>query len=206
MLNKKIKSILVAGLVIMSMTGAVFAEGETVLGDPVVSTITNPKFTNNKAVIELQNGDIVIEITESEGFYYYTTTTWNATKLQVIDVITTFEYKDDPNTSSNEGGLGSTYHEALFNEDKCGVVLDKETHKYVNMVDDNDAKLVKIEVKFAAIKSDEGTEPGPGTEQEPEQEIDDKTPTGDASIMPIVVTAAVSAAGLFVLNRKDDEE
>ena len=39
-----------------------------------------------------------------------------------------------------------------------------------------------------------------------EEKITDEPVAGDASIMPIAVTAVLSAAGLYLVNKKDDEE
>jgi hypothetical protein len=70
------------------------------------------------------------------------------------------------------------------------------------------ANLIKVEVEFVPVDKDNNgipdfkdskpVDPNPEEIKDPE--------TGDTSIMPIVVTAVVSAAGLFVLNKKDDEE
>ena len=200
MLNKRIKSLLVAGILVISMTGGVFAEKQTVQGK---STITNPAFVDGVFNKTLQGEGIIIEGSEQEGYYYYLTTSWDSSKLTVKDVILHFE------------GGGVVYNEALFREDQCGVVQGKEGWKYVNFVNDIDEKVVKIEVIYEAVKGDDPIVPPvdpedppvvpPVNPEEPEEDVDDPE-TGDASIMPIVATALASAAGLFVLSKKDDEE
>lgn len=184
---KKVKCLLVAGLLVLGMSGNAFA-AET----PAVSTIANPKFEEGEFNKQLQEGNIVIKATEQDGYYYYVTTEWNSDKIKVIDVKLHFE----------DGSV--VYNEALFKEDKCGVVQDKEGWKYVNLVNDVDKKVVKIEVVFEPVK---GNDPVvPPVEPEPEEEVKDDPQTGDSSILLYVGTATASIGGLYVLTRKKEDK
>jgi hypothetical protein len=59
MLNKKIKSLFVAGLLVFGMNGAAFAEGAD-LPKTSTSIIEYPKFEEGKRIIELQGGLIIV--------------------------------------------------------------------------------------------------------------------------------------------------
>lgn len=64
---KKIKSLLVVGLLVVGMNGNVFAAEEGELPAISTSTISNPAFEDGKRVVELQGGLIVVEMTEKEN-------------------------------------------------------------------------------------------------------------------------------------------
>ena len=66
-MNKKIKSLLVAGLLVVGMSGNAFAAEEAELPAVSTSTISNPVFEDGKRVVELQGGLIVVEMTEKEN-------------------------------------------------------------------------------------------------------------------------------------------
>lgn len=185
---KKIKSLLLAGVLVLAMGGNVFAAEAQ-----AVSTITNPKFVEGEFNKQLQEGNIVIKATEQDGYYYYVTTEWNGEKIKIIDVKLHFE----------DGSV--VYNEALFKEDKCGVVQDKEGWKYVNLVNDVDKKVVKIEVVFEPVKGNDPVVP-PVEPEEPEEEVKDDPQTGDSSMLLYVGTAAASIGGLYVLTRKKEDK
>lgn len=190
---KKVKCLLVAGLLVLGMGGNVFADDV----QQAVSTITNPKFVEGEFNKQLQEGNIVIKATEKDGYYYYVTTEWNGEKIKIIDVKLHFE----------DGSI--VYNEALFKEDKCGVVQDKEGWKYVNLVNDVDKKVVKIEVVFEPVKGNDPVVPPvepPVEPEEPEEEVKDDPQTGDSSMLLYVGTAAASIGGLYVLTRKKEDK
>lgn len=186
---KKIKSLLLAGVLVLAMGGNVFAAEAQ-----AVSTITNPKFVEGEFNKQLQEGNIIIKATEQEGNYYYVTTEWNGEKVKVIDVKLHFA----------DGSV--VYNEALFKEDKCGVVQDKEGWKIVNLVNDVDQKVVKIEVVFEPVKGNDPVVPPVEPPVEPEEEVKDDPQTGDSSMFLYVGTAAASIGGLYVLTRKKEDK
>ena len=194
MLNKRIKSLLVAGLVIFGMTGGVFAEGEK-LPTVSTSTISNPAFEDGKRVVELQGGLIIVELTEKENGEYDIVVKWKET-IKIIGVKSYYEN-------------GSINHSNYFQEWYECNTLEKEGEFYIGKVIGGGngpsgplEELVKVEIEFENLAKGNDDE---GGDETPEEIIDD-TPTGDASIIPMVVTAVISATGLFVLNKKDDEE
>ena len=207
MLNKRIKSLLVAGLLVLGMS---FAKVDSFAAETLMSEITEIEFVEGEEqkVIELQHGYITITLTKTEEGNYLVATDWDSSVLKVVSVTT--YYKDEYFYIS----------ETQFKDgEACSTIIKGEDGIYrVNLSDMNKSGLEKVEVKFELVDSDgdgvpdfkddtpNGEEPG---EEEPE---DPKNPnvtdpeTGDTSMMPIVVTAVVSAAGLFILNKKDDEE
>ena len=63
-MNKKLRTLLLAGLLTLGMSAVAFAnEDEGELPSVSTSTITNPDFEEGKRVVELQGGLIVVEMT-----------------------------------------------------------------------------------------------------------------------------------------------
>jgi hypothetical protein len=195
MLNKRIKSLLVAGLVILGMG---FAKVDSLALEPITSTITNPKLIENKKTISLQGGSIIVEVTKTEDGYIFKPR-WDSNKFKVLDIKA--HYDDELNTVINS--------ESYFVSSKCYPIEENSNVYKSDAIDMKiNANLIKVEVVFMPIDKDNNgipdfkdskpVDPNPEEIKDPE--------TGDTSIMPIVVTAVVSAAGLFVLNKKDDEE
>jgi hypothetical protein len=195
MLNKRIKSLLVAGLLVLGMG---FAKVDSYALEPITSTITNPKLIENKKTISLQGGSIIVEVTKTEDGYIFKPR-WDSNKFKVLDIKA--HYDDELNTVINS--------ESYFVSSKCYPIEENSNVYKSDAIDMKiNANLIKVEVIFMPIDEDnngipdfkdsEPVDPNPEEIKDPE--------TGDTSIMPIVVTAVVSAAGLFVLNKKDDEE
>jgi hypothetical protein len=195
MLNKRIKSVLVAGLLIVGMG---FAKVDSFALEPITSTITNPKLIDNKKTISLQGGSIIVEVTKTEDGYVFEPR-WDSNKFKVLDIKA--HYDDELNTVINS--------ESYFVSSKCYPIQENSNVYKSDAIDMKiDANLIEVEVVFVPVDKDNNGVPdfkdSKPVDPNPEEIKDPET--GDASIMPIVVTAAVSAAGLFVLNRKDDEE
>jgi hypothetical protein len=195
MLNKRIKSLLVAGLLVLGMG---FAKVDSYALEPITSTITNPKLIENKKTISLQGGSIIVEVTKTEDGYIFEPR-WDSNKFKVLDIKA--HYDDELNTVINS--------ESYFVSSKCYPIEENSNVYKSDAIDMKiNANLIKVEVVFMPIDKDNNgipdfkdskpVDPNPEEIKDPE--------TGDTSIMPIVVTAVVSASGLFVLNKKDDEE
>ena len=220
MLNKKIKSLLVAGLVIMSMTGAVFANEGTASWRDTIKTatvITNPDLDGE--VKEIQSGFIKIKLTEEkrivsdiidgvcqdvEKTYIQYTVEWDSSVFHILGI------------NFNENNISQTFSGVTGDEWKTcsGEVELRNDGGYSNI-------LESVQLTYAVNNTDtdgdgipdykddtpNGDPEEPGDEdpeeKDPEETYDPET--GDASIMPLVATAVLSAAGLFVLNRKDEE-
>jgi hypothetical protein len=206
MLNKRIKSLLVAGLLVFSMAGGVFAEGSD-LPKEATAKIENPDFGDFMyKTYELQDKFIVLKLTRhSSGgdSYddYQAHLTWDAEKYEVTHI--KMVYEDESFTERD------IMIKAAEGKD-CYVAVLGEDGKYrVSPIGDDVSgkKLIRVEVTFKNLtKGNNPVVPPvvPPTE-EPEEDVYDPE-TGDASIMPIVATAILSAAGLYVVCKKDDEE
>jgi hypothetical protein len=195
MLNKKIKSLFVAGLLVVGMGVAKF---DSFALEPITSTITNPKLIENKKTISLQGGSIIVEVTKTEDGYIFKPR-WDSNKFKVLDIKA--HYDDELNTVINS--------ESYFVSSKCYPIEENSNVYKSDAIDMKiDANLIMVEVVFMPIDKDNNGKPdfkdSKPVDPNPEEIKDPET--GDTSIMPIVVTAVASAAGLFVLNKKDDEE
>jgi hypothetical protein len=206
MLNKRIKSLLVAGLLVFSMAGGVFAD-EVELPDNGTAIIKNPDFGDfmNKTY-ELQDKFIILKLTRhssGEDSYddYQAHLTWDAEKYEVTHI--KMVYEDESFTERD------IMIKAAEGKD-CYVAVLGEDGKYrVSPIGDDVSgkKLIRVEVTFKNLtKGNNPVEPPvEPPKEEPKEEVYDPN-TGDASIMPIVATAILSAAGLYVVCKKDDEE
>ena len=202
MLNKRIKSLLVAGLLVFSMAGGVFAEGSDLPKEATIK-IENPDFGDfmNKTY-ELQDKFIILKLTRhssGEDSYddYQAHLTWDAEKYEVTHI--KMVYEDESFTERD------IMIKAAEGKD-CYVAVLGEDGKYrVSPIGDDISgkKLIRVEVTFKNLTK--GDNPVVPPTEEPKEDVYDPE-TGDASIMPIVATAVLSAAGLYVVCKKDDEE
>ena len=217
-MSKKIKYLIVAGLLVVGMSGKVNAL------EPLTSTITNPQFEEgtNQRVIKLQDGKITVTITKNDDETYKIVTEWDSTVVKVTGLQSVFE---NGNMDSSDF-FNENYHCHLVvkDGDKYSVTLDKlgEVPAGFNPM----GELVKVDVKFEAIdkdgngvpdfKDDTPTEPEeppvdpeeppvePEEPEQPKEEITDPE-TGDTSVIWYGAVATISVAGLYVLNRRKDE-
>lgn len=200
-MNKKIKSLLVAGLLVVGMSGSVFAN-ESELPTVSTSTIENPKFEDGKRVVELQGGLIVLEITEKENGEYGIVVKFKDESIKILGVKSYYE-----NGSIDH----SNYFEELYH---CNALVQDGEFLIGTVLGGGEGfsgplgKLVKVEVTFENLtKGDEPVTPPeePEEPEVPEEEIVDPE-TGDVGMMVGVVTVALASAGLIIVNKKKDEE
>ena len=197
-MNKKIKSLLVAGLLVVGMSGNVFAN-ESELPSVSTSAITYPKFEDGKRVVELQGGLIVVEMTEKENGEYDIVVKWKGESIKILGVKSYYEN-------------GSIDHTNYFEEwYECNTLGEEGEFVFGTVLGGGDGvsgplgELVKVEVTFENLtKGDEPVVPPEEPPVIPEEEIDDPE-TGDAGIMVGVVSAALASLGLVVVNKKKDE-
>lgn len=194
---KKIKSLLVAGLLVVGMNGNVFAAEEGELPAISTSTISNPAFEDGKRVVELQGGLIVVEMTEKENGEYDIVVKWKEDKIKILGVKSYYE----------NGSIDHTnYFEELYH---CNTLGEEGEFVFGKVLGGGEGlsgplgKLVKVEVTFENLTK--GDEPVVPPVTSPEEEIDDPE-TGDAGMMVGVITVAAASIGLFVINKKKDEE
>jgi LPXTG-motif cell wall-anchored protein len=196
MLNKRIKSLLVAGLLVLGMG---FAKVDSYALEPITSTITNPKLIENKKTISLQGGSIIVEVTKTEDGYIFEPR-WDSNKFKVTDIKA--HYDDERNTVINS--------ESYFVSSKCYPIQENSNVYKPDAIDMKiNANLIKVEVIFMPVDKDNNGIPdfkdSKPVDPNPKEEIKDPE-TGDASMIAIIGIAAASAAGLVLTRKKDDEE
>jgi LPXTG-motif cell wall-anchored protein len=196
MLNKRIKSLLVAGLLVLGMG---FAKVDSFALEPITSTITNPKLIENKKTISLQGGSIIVEVTKTEDGYIFKPR-WDSNKFKVLDIKA--HYDDELNTVINS--------ESYFVSSKCYPIEENSNVYKSDAIDMKiNANLIKVEVIFMPIDEDNNGIPdfkdSKPVDPNPEEEIKDPE-TGDTSMIAIIGIATASAAGLVLTRKKDDEE
>lgn len=195
MLNKRIKSLLVAGLLVVSMSGMAFA-AETELPKESTSKIENPIFTNGKHETSLQGGLIKVEMSEKENGDVDIKLSWDS-KIKIKGVRTYYVNAED---AADQGSIDHTnYFETWY---KCNT-LAKEGDFNVGTVAGGieGKKLVRIEIDFENLAKNSV----PVTPLEPAQKVTDPE-TGDASMIAVVGIAVASAVGLYTVSKNDDEE
>jgi LPXTG-motif cell wall-anchored protein len=196
MLNKRIKSLLVAGLLVLGMG---FAKVDSLALEPITSTITNPKLIDDKKTISLQGGAIIVEVTKTEDGYVFEPR-WDSNKFKVLDIKA--HYDDELNTVINS--------ESYFVSSKCYPIQENSNVYKSDAIDMKiNANLIKVEVIFMPIDEDNNGIPdfkdSEPVDPNPEEEIKDPE-TGDTSMIAIIGIATASAAGLVLTRKKDDEE
>lgn len=182
MLNRRIKSLLVTGLLMVGMSGSVFAEGN-----------------GNDGCIPGLRG---IHEGDQHKIEKVTVADWEAYMNQINTTNTGFVIEPqqknwkDKAAGNSEGWIEfKVYKDEDFDHEK-----------------DDNHQIEVIHIKFNKELSDKEKEEKAQPPVVPQPPVTPPTlpetepETGDAGIMPIVVTAVASAACLFVLNKKDDEE
>ena len=202
MLNKRIKSLLVAGLVILGMSGNAFAAGESTsqfTSYQLCSTILDG---SSEAVF--QNGAIVVDIieleesTESQDVYHYSLE-WNNHKFK-MNKLTIF--LDNGKTIVED--LNSTSGIAQTKD-----VAGKENFKFFKSQTAvaEDAKMVKIQVEYDYGTDTDGDGKPDFKDDKPTEPEKVDPPTGDAGVAGLLLAAVGIGTGLVVVNKgKDDEE
>ena len=200
-MNKRIKSLIIAGLMVIGMNGNVFAN-EVELPEVGTAIINNPAFEEGVRVISLQDGLITVKITENEDGTYDILTTWDSTKVNVTGLKTIYE---NGNLISDDY-FNPEYHCANIIKEGDIYKVSLEGLAEVPEGFDSMGKLVRIELTYENLtKGDEPVDPpvDPEPPVTPEEEIIDPE-TGDVSSMAFVATALLSA-GVLVFTRKKDE-
>ena len=200
-MNKRIKSLIIAGLMVIGMNGNVFAN-EVELPKVGTAIIKNPAFEEGVRVISLQDGLITVKITENEDGTYDILTTWDSTKVNVTGLKTIYE---NGNLISDDF-FNPEYHCANIIKEGDIYKVSLEGLAEVPEGFDSMGKLIRIEVTYENLtKGDEPVDPpvDPEPPVTPEEEITDPE-TGDVSSMAFVATALLSA-GVLVFTRKKDE-
>jgi LPXTG-motif cell wall-anchored protein len=199
MLNKRIKSVLIAGLVVLGMG---FAKVDSYALEPLVSTIEYPAFNElGEKQQSFQKGAIVVDIEDHGSYQYYTKVTYDDTKFKIKDVIVI----DEKNTEYNNTAIFTfSKEEYLYRDEESGkMIADLPVYQM-------DAKLFKVQVIYEPVDLDGNGIPdfkdSTGTDPEDKKEVVTDPETGDASMITIAGIAIASAVGLVLTRKKDDEE
>lgn len=208
MLNKRIKSVLVAGLLILGMSGNAFAlEQNFYKGNDkgqCECSIDN-KLENPSTGEHILDG--VIKITISEDGKYAKIEPLKDENGYDLAKIHAVHMKGGPNYYCYKLNAEESWVDNLSCPLNGGGKIPEISHISV------DYEVVPESERPAPEDKDKDGIPDhkddeviiPETPEGPNSGTTEP-PTGDAGIMSIVAVATVSAAGLFVLRKKDDEE
>ena len=197
-MNKKIKSLLVAGLLVVGMSGNVFADDVHVNDALIVENIKLDEvfiFQDNNVFLELDGpSNILLADIKAAWVEKYNIT---YVKLILKDGSEVNVPMEKINVENNGSGLIRNSVDLDDLDDPLGA---------------SDVKTVKIGIDYKYPQDEDGNgvpdfkddEPvDPPVEEEPE--INDPN-TGDAGMMVGAITVAAASIGLFVVNKKKDEE
>lgn len=203
MLNKRIKSVLVAGLVVLGMG---FAKVDSYAAETLKSEITNIEFVQGETqkVVKLQQGYITVTINKSADGKYDVVVEWDKTIVDVVGIDSLFE-KGQPTFSDF-----NTCYDYVVDGNKVIVTIKDVTGVPEGW--DSKGELVGVNVHFTLVDSDNDGVPDfkddtPQPEEPKPKDPEVKDPeTGDASMIAVIGIAVASAAGLVLTRKKDDEE
>jgi len=197
-MNKKVKSLLVAGLLVFGMSGNVFADDVHVNDALIVENIKLDEvfiFQDNNVFLELDGpSNILLADIKAAWVENYNIT---YVKLILKDGSEVNVPMEKINVENNGSGLIRNSVDLDDLDDPLGA---------------SDVKTVKIGIDYKYPQDEDGNgvpdfkddEPvDPPVEEEPE--IHDPN-TGDAGMMVGAITVAAASIGLFVVNKKKDEE
>jgi LPXTG-motif cell wall-anchored protein len=204
MLNKRIKSMLVAGLVILGMG---FAKVDSFAAETLKSEITDIDFVEGEEqkVIELQQGYITVTINREADGKYDVIVKWDKTMVNVIGIDSLFESGNPLYSDFN------TCYDVEYEGNNIIVTIKdvNEMPEGFNPV----GELIGVNVHFTLVDSDnDGVPDFKDDTPKPEEPEKPKDPnvkdpeTGDASMIAIIGIAVASATGLVLTRKKDDEE
>lgn len=206
MLNKRIKSLFVAGLVILGMSGNAFAAGEST--SQFTSYQTYPTISDESSEAVFQDGAIVVDVSidgnyANQDVYMYEVL-WNPNKYDVTKITLilddgyeiytdlTSEYRSPTEDSTEVEGFKVYKGQGSYKKGK----IVKEIRVEYDYGTDTD------EDGIPDFKDDSPTVPD--TPNKPEK-VDPET--GDAGVAGLLLAAVGIGTGLVVVNKgKEDEE
>jgi hypothetical protein len=190
---KKVKSLLIAGLLVVGMGFAKvdsFAAG----ADPLISKITNIEFVSGEQqkVETLQQGYITVTMNRDANGKYDVIVKWDKTMVNVIGI----------DSKGELGNLYSDFNTCYDNKEEGNYII--VTIKGINE-NPSLGELKEVYVHFTPVDSDGDGVPNfkEGTPVNPEIK---EPETGDASIAIIASSVVAASAGLYLLNRKKDDD
>lgn len=206
MLNKRIKSLFVAGLVILGMSGNAFA-AEVPKG-PFTSYQTYPTILDESSEAVFQGGAIVVDVSIDDSYdgqdVYMYKVLWNPNKYDVTKITLILDDGHEISTDLTSEHRPSTKDSTEVE----GFKVFEDQRAYAK-----GKKVIKIQVEYDyGTDTDEDGIPDfkddnptvPDTPNKPEK-VD--PPTGDAGVAGLLLAAVGIGTGLVVVNKgKDDEE
>lgn len=189
-MSKKVKSLLVAGLLVVGMSGNVFAANEFNNNEVLLATEQGAELP--KAVLKnlvpgetytLQDGNITVKVEENKK--YVDITIKNGSPVKVVKVRV---------NGVKESNVPEGTRVFVANADTADIT---EVEIYFDLVDNTDSDGDGI----PDIKDDT-----PNPPEEPQKpEITDPE-TGDKSMVVFGATVVVAGGILYLVNKKDDDE
>ena len=204
-MSKKIKSLLIAGLLVLGMGGTAFAN--EIPQGPFVSYKTHPTLLDESSEAVFQNGAIVVdvskeELSEQDVFHY--SLEWNSHKFKMNKLIL---FLEDGRTLTEHLDSASGIAQTKDVEGKENFKIFKSQTATIS-----GSNIVKIQVQYEYGTDTDGDGIPDFKDDEPvtppgEPEISDPE-TGDSSLITVVGTSVVtlSAVGLFLVNKKKEDE
>lgn len=197
---KKIKSLLIAGLLVFGMCGNAFAaEYQWEHTSTVTNPVFNPPAQGGPGVphnnYSFQNEAIKVGLYNSSkmsgyGEYAYNfQLNWDTSKFHVTKIVAYKEVNND-------------YSPVIVAEN-----IDKNTNS-INTTKEIGGDLLKFDIVYELADVDEDNIPDIKDNVLPgDEDVDDKIATGDANTMVMLGVGAVSAGAILVLvNRKKKDE
>lgn len=206
MLNKRIKSLFVAGLVILGMSGNAFA-AELPKG-PFTSYQTYPTISDKSSEAVFQNGAITVDVSiddnyESQAVYMYKVL-WNPNKYDVTKITLILDDEHEISTDLTSEQRPSTKDSTEVEGFK--VFEDQGAYEKGKKV-----KEIRVEYNYSANVTDTDENGKPDFKDDnpidPEKPVKVDPETGDAGVAGLLLAAVGIGTGLVVVNKgKDDEE
>ena len=193
---KKLKSLLVAGLLVVSMSGGVFADNVYVNDALIVKNI------KLEEVFTFQDGNVLLELDEATNSLIADlkiswVENYNITYVKLI-------LKDGTEVNVPMEKIG------VSRNDETGWIRNSLNLDELSL-EASDVKTVKIGIDYKYPQDEDGNgvpDFKDDTPVEPEEpEIHDPE-TGDSSLVTVVGASVItlSAAGLFIVNKKKEDE
>ena len=193
---KKIKSLLVAGLLVVSMSGSVFADNVYVNDALIVKNI------KLEEVFTFQDGNVLLELDEASNTLLADLKISWVEKYNITYVKLTLKDGTEVNVPMEKIGVSRNDETGWIRND---LDLDELS------LDASDINTVKIGIDYKYPEDKDGNGVPDFKDDEPvepeDPEIHDPE-TGDSSLVTVVGASVItlSAAGLFIVNKKKEDE
>lgn len=195
-MNKKIKSLIVTGLLMVGMCGTAFADNVYVNDALIVKNI------KLEEVFTFQDGNVLLELDEASNTLLADLKISWVEKYNFTYVKLTLKDGTEVNIPLEKIGVSRN--------DETGLIRDTIDLDDLGL-DAKNVKTVKIGIEYKYPQDEDGNGVPDFKDDEPvepeDPEIHDPE-TGDSSLVTVVGASVVtlSAAGLFIVNKKKEDE